>query len=189
MKGSQTEQNLLKSFAGESQARNRYEFFAKVAKSEGYEQISAIFFETANQEKQHAKRFFKFLQEGEGLEIVATFPAGKIGTTVENLRAAAMGEKEEWSELYPHFSEVALQEGFKDIAAAYKMIAKVEYEHEKRYLKLLGNIMANKVFQRDDVVKWVCRNCGYVHEGLKALDTCPACMHPKAFFELYAENY
>ena len=188
MKGTQTEKNLLKAFAGESQARNRYEFFAKVAKAEGYEQISAIFLETANQEKAHAKRFFKFLQGGTA-EIVAIYPAGKIGTTAENLKAAAMGENEEWSELYPHFLETANNEGFKDVALAFKMIAKVELEHEKRYLKLLKNIEENKVFQKDEVVKWVCRNCGYVHEGLKALENCPACLHPKAHFELYAENY
>jgi len=188
MKGTQTEQNLLKAFAGESQARNRYEFFAKIAKTEGYEQISAIFLETANQEKQHAKRFFKYLQGG-GLEITVTYPAGKIGTTVENLKAAAMGEKEEWSEIYPLFSEIAKKEGFNDVATAFKMISKVEAEHEKRYLKLLKNVEENKVFQKDEVVKWVCRNCGYVHEGLKALETCPACLHPKAYFEIFAENY
>ena len=145
--------------------------------------------ETANQEKQHAKRFFKFLQDGEAIEIIASYPAGKIGTTVENLLAAASGEKEEWSELYPSFAEVASQEGFKDVAAAFKMIAKVEFEHEKRYRRLLKNITENKVFQKDEVVKWVCRNCGYVHEGLKAPETCPACFHPKAFFEVYSENY
>ena len=189
MKGSQTEQNLLKSFAGESQARNRYEFFAKVAKGEGYEQIAGIFQLTADQEKQHAKRFFRFLQEGSGLEIVATYPAGKIGNTIENLKAAAMGEHEEWSELYPHFSEVALKEGFKEVAAVFKLVAKVENEHEKRFSKLLDNIINNKVFQREEVVKWVCKNCGYVHEGKSALEKCPACLHPKAFFELYPENY
>jgi rubrerythrin len=189
MKGSKTEQNLLKSFAGESQARNRYEFFAKIAKNEGYEQISSIFLETASQEKQHAKRFFNFLKEGSGIEIVASYPAGKIGTTVENLKAAAIGEKEEWAELYPGFAEIAIQEGFKDVATAYKMIAKVENDHEKRYSKLLANILENKVFQRDEVVKWVCRNCGFVHEGNKALENCPACLHPKAFFEIYSEIY
>lgn len=188
MKGTQTEKNLLKAFAGESQARNRYEFFAKVAKKEGYEQIAALFMETAQQEQQHAKRFFKFL-EGGGVEITAMYPAGKIGTTAENLEAAAMGENEEWTELYPHFAEVALQEGFKEVATAFKMIAKVEAEHEKRYRKLLENILQGKVFEKDEKVKWVCRNCGYVHEGTKALENCPACIHPKAHFELFAENY
>jgi rubrerythrin len=188
LKGTKTEQNLLKAFAGESQARNRYEFFAKVAKAEGYEQIAAIFMETAAQEKQHAKRFFKFLEGGE-TEITATYPAGKIGTTAENLKAAAMGENEEWTLLYPKFAEIAAEEGFKDVAVAFKMIAKVEAEHEKRYAKLLKNIEDGKVFQKDEKVKWVCRNCGYVHEGEKALENCPACQHPKAFFELYCENY
>ncbi len=188
IKGTETEKNLLKSFAGESQARNRYEFFAKVAKTEGLEQISAIFQKTAEQEKQHAKRFFKFL-EGGAVEITATYPAGIIGTTVENLKAAAQGEHEEWSELYPQFAEVALKEGFKEIATAFKMIAKVEEEHEKRYRKLLQNLIDGKVFERDGKVRWVCRNCGYVHEGTKAPEHCPACLHPKAFFELFVENY
>ena len=188
LKGTKTEQNLLKSFAGESQARNRYEFFVKVAKQEGYEQIAAIFQLTADQEKQHAKRFFKFLEGGD-LEITATYPAGKIGTTAENLKAAAMGEHEEWTELYPQFAEVAKEEGFNEISIAYKMIAKVEAEHEKRYLALLKNLDEGKVFVKEEKVKWVCRNCGYVHEGEKALENCPACQHPKAFFELYNENY
>ena len=188
IKGTETEKNLLKAFAGESQARNRYEFYAKVAKKEGYEQIAALFQETANQEKQHAKRFFKFL-EGGMLEITAAFPAGIIGTTQENLEAAANGEHEEWAELYPHFAEVAMKEGFKEIATAFKMIAKVEAEHEKRYRKLLQNILDGTVFERGEKVKWVCRNCGYVHEGTKPLETCPACLHPKSFFELLAENY
>ncbi len=188
IKGTETEKNLLKAFAGESQARNRYEFFAKVARQEGYEQIAAIFELTAKQEKEHAKRFFKFL-EGGMVEITAAYPAGKIGTTIENLEAAAKGENEEWTELYPHFAEVAMKEGFKEIATAFKMIAKVEAEHEKRYRKLYQNIIENKVFEREEKVKWVCRNCGYVHEGTKALETCPACLHPKSYFELFEENY
>jgi rubrerythrin len=188
LKGTKTEQNLLKSFAGESQARNRYEFFAKVAKNEGYEQIAEIFQLTANQEKQHAKRFFKFLEGGE-LEITAACPAGKIGTTSENLKASAMGENEEWTKLYPMFAEVAKEEGFNEISNAYKLIAKVEAEHEKRYLKLLKNLEDGEVFARKDKVRWVCRNCGYVHEGAKAPEACPACLHPKAFFELMPENY
>lgn len=188
LKGSRTEQNLLKAFAGESQARNRYEFFAKVAKKEGYEQISAIFTKTALQEKEHAKRFFKFLEGGD-LEITACYPAGKIGTTAENLKAAAMGENEEWTKLYPEFSEIAREEGYPEVAAAFKLISKVEAEHEKRYNKLLKNIEEDKVFKKDEKVKWVCDNCGYVHEGEKALEMCPACLHPKAYFELFAENY
>ncbi len=188
LKGTETEKNLLKAFAGESQAKNRYEFFAKIARKEGYEQIAAIFEETARQEQQHAKRFFKFL-EGGMVEITASYPAGVIGTTKENLEAAAMGEHEEWADLYPYFAEVALKEGFKEIATAFKMIAKVEAEHERRYRKLLQNIIENKVFEREEKVKWVCRNCGYVHEGTKALETCPACLHPKSFFEILAENY
>lgn len=188
LKGTRTEQNLLKSFAGESQARNRYEFFASVAKKEGYEQIAAIFTETANQEKEHAKRFFKFL-EGGMTEIVASFPAGKIGTTKENLKAAAEGENEEWTLLYPEFAEIAKEEGFNDIAAAYKLIAKVEAEHERRYLKLLQNISEDKVFIKDGKVWWKCINCGYVYESEKALETCPACLHPKAYMQIREENY
>lgn len=188
IKGTRTEQNLLKAFAGESQARNRYEFFAKVAKNEGYEQIAAIFQKTADQEKSHAKRFFKFLEGGE-IEITASYPAGKIGTTAENLKAAAMGENEEWTILYPEFAAIAKEEGFNEVAVAFKMIAKVEAEHEKRYLKLLENVEKGKVFQKDEKVKWVCRVCGYVHEGEKALENCPACLHPKSYFELLEENY
>jgi len=188
LKGTQTEQNLLKAFAGESQARNRYEFFAKVAGAEGYKQISNIFQKTADQEKQHAKRFFKFLEGGD-VEITATYPAGKIGTTAENLKAAAAGENEEWTELYPAFAEIAKSEGFPQIAAAFKMISKVEAEHEKRFLKLLQNIEDGTVFKKGEKVKWVCTNCGFVHEGEKALENCPACLHPQAFFELYEENY
>lgn len=188
IKGTQTELNLLKSFAGESQAKNRYEFFAKVAKQEGYEQIADIFNKTALQEQAHAKRFFKFLEGGDA-EITATYPAGKIGTTAENLKAAAMGENEEWTELYPQFAETAAQEGFKEIATAFKLIAKVEAEHEKRYAKLLENIEKEEVFKREEKVKWVCRNCGYVHEGKSAPKTCPACLHPQSHFEIENENY
>lgn len=188
IQGTKTEQNLLKAFAGESQARNRYEFFAKVAKKEGYEQISNIFQETANQEKEHAKRFFKFL-EGGMLEITATYPAGVIGTTAENLKAAAEGENEEWTELYPQFANIAEEEGFKEVAVAFRMIAKVEAEHEKRYLKLLQNISEDKVFIKDGKVWWKCLNCGYVYESVKALETCPACLHPKSYMQLKEDNY
>ena len=188
LSGSKTEQNLLKSFAGESQARNRYDFFAKVAKKEGYEQISGVFLETALQEKEHAKRFFKFL-EGRDVEITATYPAGKIGTSIENLKAAAMGENEEWTELYPTFAKTADEEGFKEIALAFKMIARVEKEHEKRYLKLLKNIEDDSVFKKNERVKWKCRNCGYVHEDLEAPKTCPACLHPQSYFQIKEENY
>lgn len=188
IRGTRTEQNLLKSFAGESQARNRYDFFASVAKKEGYEQIAAIFLETSLQEKEHAKRFFKFL-EGGMLEITAAFPAGIIGTTLENLKAAAEGEHEEWADLYPHFAEVAKEEGFPEIAVAYKMIAKVEAEHERRYLKLLQNISEDKVFVKDGKVWWKCLNCGYVYESVKALENCPACLHPKAYMQIREENY
>jgi rubrerythrin len=188
IKGTLTEQNLLKSFAGESQARNRYEFFASVAKKEGYEQIAAIFMETAGQEKEHAKRFFKFL-EGGMTEITAAYPAGIIGTTMENLKAAAEGEHEEWVELYPHFAAVAMEEGFAEVATAFKMIAKVEAEHERRYLKLLQNISEDKVFVKDGKVWWKCLNCGYVYESVKAMENCPACLHPKAFMQMREENY
>lgn len=188
IKGTRTEKNLLKSFAGESQAKNRYTFFAKVAKQEGYEQIADYFAMTAKQEESHAKVFFKFL-EGGMVEITAAYPAGVIGTTAENLKASAEGENEEWTKLYPEFAEIAKEEGFPKIATAFKMIAKVEAEHEKRYLKLLKNLEEDKVFQDDQPVKWVCRNCGYVHEGNKALENCPACNHSKAYFERLAENY
>ena len=188
LKGTQTEQNLLKSFAGESQARNRYEFFASVAKKEGYEQIAAIFMETSNQEKEHAKRFFKFLEGGMS-EITASYPAGIIGTTMENLKAAAEGEHEEWEELYPHFAEVAKEEGFIDVATAFKMIAKVEAEHERRYLKLLQNVSEDKVFMKDGKVWWKCLNCGYVYESVKAMENCPACLHPRAYMQMREENY
>jgi len=188
IKGTQTEQNLLKAFAGESQARNRYEFFAGVARKEGYEQIANIFMETSLQEKEHAKRFFKFL-EGGMVEITAVYPAGIIGTTMENLKAAAEGENEEWTSLYPAFSEIAREEGFPEVATAFKMIAKVEAEHEKRYLKLLQNLSEDKVFVKDGKVWWKCLNCGYVYESAKALENCPACLHPKAFMQLKEENY
>lgn len=188
MKETETEKNLLKAFAGESQARMRYDYFAKQAKKDGLEQMSSIFEETALNEKEHAKRFFKFL-EGRPVEITATYPAGKIGTTAENLKAAAMGENEEWTELYPEFAKIAEEEGFSEVASAFKFIAKVEEEHERRYLKLLKNLEEGKVFEKDGVVIWKCRNCGYIHEGQKAPDNCPACLHPKAYFEIKAENY
>ncbi|WP_456378308.1 rubrerythrin [Lutibacter sp.] len=187
LKGTRTEQNLLKSFAGESQATNRYEFFSKVAKKEGYEQISRIFQETASQEKQHAKRFFKFL-EGGMVEVTATFPAGIIGTTEENLKAAAEGENEEWTDLYPKFAEIAAEEGFPKIATAYRMIARVEAEHERIYLKLLQNISEDTVFMKDGKVWWKCINCGYVYESKKALEVCPACLHPKSYMQIREEN-
>ena len=188
IKGTKTEKNLLKAFAGESQAKNRYEFFAKVAREEGYQQIARIFEMTASQEQQHAKRFFKFLEGGD-VEITAMYPAGIIGTTAENLKAAAMGENEEWTKLYPEFAAIAKEEGFGEAAAAFTLIAKVEAEHEKRYNKLLKNVQEGTVFQKKEKVKWVCSKCGYVHEGEKALDKCPACLHPQAYFEMYEENY
>ena len=188
LKGTKTEQNLLKSFAGESQARMRYDYFAKQAKKDGLEQISSIFAETALNEKEHAKRFFKFLEGGD-VEITAFYPAGKIGTTLENLEASAMGENEEWTELYPEFAKVAEEEGFKEIATAFKMIAKVEKAHEERYNKLLKNLEEGKVFEKDGIVIWKCRNCGYIHEGKKAPEKCPACLHPKTYFEIKKDNY
>lgn len=188
IKGTCTEQNLLKSFAGESQARSRYTFFASVAKKEGYEQIAGVFLETAEQEKEHAKRFFKFLEGGK-LEITASFPAGVIGTTAENLAAAADGENEEWAELYPAYADTAEEEGFKQIAVVFRMVAKVEAEHERRYRKLLQNVKENKVFEKDEVIRWQCRNCGFVYEGKTAPTTCPACAHPQAYFEPMKENY
>jgi rubrerythrin len=188
LKGTKTEQNLLKSFAGESQARMRYDYFAKQAKKEGLEQIAAIFEETALNEKEHAKRFFKFL-EGGMVEITAAYPAGVIGTTMENLKAAAEGENEEWTELYPMFANIAEEEGFKTVAAAFRMIAEVEKAHEARYLKLYKNLDEGMVFERDGVIVWKCRNCGYLHEGKKAPKTCPACLHPQAYFEIKEINY
>ena len=188
VKGTQTEKNLLKAFAGESQARMRYDYFAKQAKKEGLEQIAAIFEETALNEKEHAKRFFKFL-EGEMVEITATYPAGKIGTTLENLKSAADGENEEWTELYPHFADVADQEGFPQIAAAFRKIAEVEKAHENRYRKLYENLESGKVFKRNGKIVWKCRNCGYLHEGEEAPEVCPACLHPQSYFEIFVENY
>lgn len=188
LKGSETEKNLLKSFAGESQARNRYTYFASTAKKEGYEQISGIFLETAENEKEHAKVFFKYLEGGK-VEITAMYPAGKIGNTSENLLAAAEGEKEEWGTLYPEFEKVAREERFKDIADSFKEIAEVEEQHEKRYRKLLDNVKNGDVFKKDKIVKWKCRNCGYVHEGKEAPNVCPACKHPQAYYELQEENY
>jgi len=188
IKGTKTEQNLLKAFAGESQARNRYTYFSSVAKKEGFEQIAAVFAETAEQEKEHAKAFFKFL-EGGMVEITASYPAGIIATTKENLAAAAAGEKEEWSELYPNFAEIAMAEGFPKVAVAFKMIAKVEAEHEARYRTLLARVEAEKVFEREEEIEWQCRNCGFIHKGKKALENCPACNHPKAYFEPKKNNY
>jgi rubrerythrin len=188
LKGSQTEKNLLKAFAGESQARNRYTFFASVAKTEGFEQISAIFQETADNEKEHAEVFFKHLVGGE-VGIEAGYPAGKIGSTTENLLAAAEGEKMEWGKLYPDFEQVARDEGFGEVAESFKEIAEVEEQHEKRYRKLLDNIKNGVVFKRDHEVKWKCRNCGYVHTGKEAPETCPACKHPRSYYEILAENY
>ena len=188
LKGTQTEKNLLTAFSGESQARNRYNFFASKAKKEGYEQISAIFTETAENEKEHAKRLFKFLEGGD-VEITAAFPAGVIGETKENLRAAAAGENHEYTQMYPEFADIADEEGFGEIASVMRSIALAEKQHEKRYLALLKNIENGTVFKRDNVVKWKCRNCGYVHEGTEAPDECPACAHPKEYFELLAENY
>lgn len=188
LKGTQTEKNLLTAFAGESQARNRYTYFAAKAKNEGYVQISAIFEETANQEKEHAKRLFKFLEGGE-LEITAAFPAGVIGTTVENLTASAAGENYEYTEMYPSFAETARQEGFNEIAEVFMAIAVAEKQHEKRYLALAANIKSDRVFKREEKSTWQCRNCGYLHEGEEAPDPCPACAHAKAHFELLGENY
>jgi len=186
--GSQTEKNLLKAFAGESQARNRYTYFASVAKKEGLVQISSIFEETASQEKEHAKRFFKFLEGGE-VEITESFPAGKIGTTLDNLKAAASGEEYEWSDLYPSFAKTARQEGFEVIAAAFEAISVAEKQHEKRYRDLARNLEAGRVFKRNDRIVWRCRNCGYLHEADEAPDVCPACLHPQAYFELLGENW
>jgi len=188
VKGTQTEKNLLKSFAGESQARNRYTYFAGVARKDGFVQIADIFEETASQEKEHAKRFFKFLEGGD-LEITACFPAGKTGTTAENLLAAANGEHEEHTALYPAFAAVAMEEGFVDIAAVWTAISVAEKQHEKRYRELLANIEADLVFRRDQPVVWRCRNCGYIHTADAAPDCCPACVHPRAHFELLGENW
>lgn len=188
IKGTKTEKNLLKAFAGESQARTRYAYFASKARKEGFKQIANIFEETARNEKEHAEVFFKYLEGGD-VEITAAYPAGEIKSTLENLKAAAMGENEEHTELYPHFAEVAEEEGFKDIALSFRMIAKVEKEHEKRYLKLADNIEQEKVFSRDDEVLWKCDNCGYVHKGKNAPEMCPSCKHDKEYFELKEKNY
>lgn len=188
LKGSKTEINLLTSFAGESQARNRYTYFASQAKKEGYVQISQIFEETANQEKEHAKRFFKFLEGGEST-VSYPFPAGIVSTTLDNLQASAAGEKHEYSEMYPGFAKVAREEGFEAIAMVWDYISVAEKQHEKRYLDLAANIMADRVFKRDTPVVWRCRNCGYLHEAEAAIDLCPACAHPQAHFELLGENW
>jgi rubrerythrin len=188
LKGSRTEKNLLTAFAGESQARNRYTYFAGAARKEGFAQIAAIFEETADQEKEHAKRLFQFLKGGE-VEITAKFPAGVIGSTADNLKAGAGGEHYEWTEMYPSFAKVAEEEGFKEIAEVFRAIAVAEKQHEKRYLGLLENVKAGKVFRKDKKVVWRCLNCGYLHEGKEAPEKCPACAHPKAFFEVLAENW
>jgi rubrerythrin len=188
LKGTQTEKNLLTAFAGESQARNRYTYFASQAKKEGFVQISSIFEETANQEKEHGKRLFKFLEGGE-VEISAAFPAGTIGTTLENLKAAAAGERYEHVEMYPDFAKTADEEGFEEIASALRSIAVAEKQHEKRYNALAANIEAGRVFKREKEVVWRCRNCGYLHTGTEAPEECPACAHPRDHFELLGENY
>lgn len=188
MAGSKTEKNMMKGFAGESQARNRYTYFASKAKSEGFEQISRIFAETADQEKEHAKRYFKFLKGGE-VEITAAFPAGIIGTTAENLKAAAGGEHFEWTELYPGFAAVAREEGFDEVARVIDAICVAERQHEKRYLGLLSNVEAGIVFKKGAPVVWRCLNCGYLHEGIEAPKGCPACAHPQSYFELLGENW
>ena len=189
IKGTKTEQNLLKSFAGESQAKMRYDLFAEKAEEEGYEQIASLFRETGINEKEHANVFFSFLDRGEGLEITAAYPAGFVGTTEENLKASAMGENEEHTELYPEFAKIAEEEGFKKVATAYRLISKVEEEHEKRYLKLLENVQNEKVFKKGEVARWKCRACGYVHEGEEALKKCPVCSKPLAYFEIKERNY
>jgi rubrerythrin len=188
LKGTQTEKNLLTAFSGESQARNRYTYFASKAKKEGYVQISDIFTETANQEKEHAKRLFKFLEGGE-VEITGAFPAGVIGTTLENLKESAAGEHYEQTVMYPEFAKTAREEGFDNLAEVFEAIAVAEKQHEKRYIDLAANIEAGKVFKRDETITWRCRNCGYLHEGNEAPETCPACDHPQAHFELLGENW
>lgn len=188
IKGTKTEKNLLASFAGESQARNRYTYFAGQARKEGYVQIADIFEETANQEKEHAKRFFKFLEGGD-VEIIAAFPAGVIGTTLENLKAAAAGEHHEHTEMYPGFAKIAREEGFEAVAIVFEKVSNAEKQHEKRYRDLAANIEAGRVFKRDKKVVWRCRNCGYLHEDFAAPEMCPACAHPKAHFEILGENW
>jgi rubrerythrin len=188
IKGTKTEKNLLTAFAGESQARNRYTFFASKAKKEGFVQIAGVFEETANQEKEHAKRFFKFLEGGE-VEIKAAFPAGVIGSTVENLKAAAGGEHEEWETIYPEFARIAREEGFQEIATVFETVAVAEKHHEDRYLGLMANIEADTVFKKEQKTVWRCRNCGYLHEGTEAPNMCPACAHSQAHFEVFAKNW
>jgi len=188
LKNTKTEKNLLAAFAGESQARNRYTYFSSKARKEGYEQIAAIFEETADNEKEHAKRFFKFLEGGD-VEITAMYPAGIIGTTKENLKAAADGENHEHTKLYPEFATIAKEEGFPEVTTAFRSIAVVEKQHEARYRKLLQNIEQGTVFKKEKVVRWKCRNCGYIHEGKTPPTKCPACEHPEAFFEVLEENY
>jgi len=188
LKGTKTEKNILTAFAGESQARNRYTYFASQARKEGYEQIAGIFLETADNEKEHAKRLFKLL-EGSEVEIAASYPAGVIGNTKENLSSSAGGENFEHTKMYPGFAKVAEEEGFPEIANVFRAIAVAEKQHEKRYLALLENLEKGKVFKRERVVRWRCRNCGYIHEGTEAPEKCPACAHPRAYFELLGENY
>lgn len=194
LQGTKTAENLLKAFAGESQARNRYTYYASIADKEGYKQIKNLFIETADNEKEHAKRFYKLLLEGladavpTAVEITASYPVAQ-GTTLENLQAAASGENEEWTQLYPEFAEVAENEGFRDVAIAFKMIALVEKKHEARYLKLAENIKSDQVFKKEVKVSWKCGNCGYIHEGIGAPEKCPACLHPKAYFEVFVEAF
>ncbi len=188
LKGTRTEKNILAAFAGESQARNRYTFFASKAKKEGYDQMQGVFLATAANEKEHAERLFKFLEGGE-TEVQATFPAGIIGSTMDNLKASAGGEHYEYTTMYPEFAKTADEEGFPEVASTMRAIAVAEKQHEKRYLALLDNLDNNRVFKRDDVVKWECRNCGYIHEGTEPPEECPACAHPKAYYELLAENW
>lgn len=188
VKGTKTEQNLLKAFAGESQARNRYEMYAKVAKKEGYVQIASYFQETADNERSHAKRFFRFLEGGE-VEITATYPTDQVGTTEDNLELAAAGEHEEHTDLYPEFAKIAEDEGFRQVAAVFKLIAKIEAHHEQRFLQLLENIRDNKVFEREEKQQWKCSVCGYIHEGNKPPEKCAACLHPKGYFVIREENY
>ena len=192
LKGTKTAENLMKSFAGECQARTRYTYYASVAKKEGYVQISNIFMETAEQEKEHAKRFYKFLKDdfaGEAIEITAEYPVDLYDDTAKNLKAAAAGENEEWTQLYPEFARIAREEGFPAVAVAYERITEVENMHEDRYLKLLKNVEEGKVFKKDEVVLWKCSNCGYIFEGAEAPQACPACLHPQSYFELYTERY